>query len=60
MGSASDETGIEAQETAAVVAPGEVVPIMVATTYASRGDVAVVVTWRGRTGKAKRWTHLLT
>ncbi|MFF2184569.1 hypothetical protein [Streptomyces sp. NPDC058155] len=58
VGSASDVADIESEASADNVAPGEAIRVLVAATYGSSADFAVVVTWRGRFGKRKRWTHL--
>lgn len=56
-GSASDESNIEAEARAASLAHGEVIRIVIAPTYGSAKDYAIVVTWKGPFGRRKRWTY---
>ncbi|MFD4135540.1 hypothetical protein [Streptomyces goshikiensis] len=60
VGSASNSNDSENEAQVQVLSPGEPIPILVAPTFGSAEDCAVVVTWRTRfRRRRRRWTYIV-
>ncbi|MGW8506319.1 hypothetical protein [Streptomyces sp. CLCI03] len=59
VGSAANAADVDTEARVSLVSPGEPVPVLVAATYGSALDYAVVVTWRGWLGRRQRWTYIV-
>lgn len=57
VGSVSNPADVDTEARAKRVVQGERIPVLVAPSYGGPSDFSVVVTWRSRLGRRRRWTH---